>query len=269
MLSLDVDVTALLPRDDSAFGFDNVNAGGLSPTLMERYLTAAQKVSRLAVGSDLPAPGSRVVVVPADRTQEDHVAGLPFGTRGGTAVDHTFPADGEYEIQVRLQRNRNENVEGLTEAHDVEITLDGERLARFTMEPSRNYVMQAKRCVLRRRGNRQPPQRAYRGAGRSARGRRDLHQEELRADRGRPGSPTTPTSTWIRHPRQQPAVRTVSIVGPFDPTGVGETPSRERIFACRPDAGASDLEAEECATSIIAGLARRAYRRPVNRGRPR
>ena len=86
LLALEIDVTELLPRDDAAFGFDNVNAGGRSPTLMERYLTAAQKTSRLAVGSRTPGAGSRVVVLPADRTQEDHVDGLPFGTRGGTAV---------------------------------------------------------------------------------------------------------------------------------------------------------------------------------------
>ena len=143
LLALEIDVTALLPRDDAAFGFDNVNTGGLSPTLMERYLAAARTVAELAVGSRGPAPGSRVVVVPADRTQEDHVAGLPFGTRRGTVVDHAFPFDGEYEIQVRLQRNRNENVEGLTEPHDVELTLDGERLGLFTMEPSTNMVIQA------------------------------------------------------------------------------------------------------------------------------
>ena len=95
LLDLDVDVTAILPRDDVTLGFDNVNAGGLSPTLMERYLAASQKVSELAVGSRLPAPGSRVVIIPPDRTQERHVDGLPFGTRGGTIVDHTFPADGE------------------------------------------------------------------------------------------------------------------------------------------------------------------------------
>ena len=83
LLGLDVDVTALLPRDDASYGFDNVGAVNLSPTLLERYLSAARKVSRLAVGSPLPAPGSRVVVLPADLTQEDHFEGLPFGTRGG------------------------------------------------------------------------------------------------------------------------------------------------------------------------------------------
>ena len=262
LLALDVDVTALLPRDDSAFGFDNVNAGGLSPTLMERYLAAARKVSRLAVGSGLPAPGSRVVVVPADRTQEDHVAGLPFGTRGGTAVEHTFPADGEYEIQVRLQRNRNENVEGLTEPHDVEITLDGERLALFTMEPSRNYVLQANAAYYADEGiDNHLNVRLAAPAGPHVVGATFIKKNSALIETTR--QPYDAHFNMDRHPRQQPAVRSVSIAGPFDPTGVGETPSRARIFACRPPAGASDAEAEECAAAIVAGLARRAYRRPV------
>ena len=262
LLALDVDVTALLPRDDSAFGFDNVNAGGLSPTLVERYLAAARKVSRLAVGSGLPAPGSRVVVVPADRTQEDHVAGLPFGTRGGTAVEHTFPADGEYEIQVRLQRNRNENVEGLTEPHDVEITLDGERLALFTMEPSRNYVLQANAAYYADEGiDNHLNVRLAAPAGPHVVGAAFIKKNSALIETTR--QPYDAHFNMDRHPRQQPAVRSVSIAGPFDPTGVGETPSRARIFACRPPAGASDAEAEECAAAIVAGLARRAYRRPV------
>ncbi|MEE2790906.1 MAG: DUF1587 domain-containing protein, partial [Acidobacteriota bacterium] len=128
LLTLEIDVTELLPRDDVAFGFDNVSTGRLSPTLMERYLAAARTVSELAVSSRAPLTGSRVILLPVDRTQEDHVDGLPFGTRGGTVVTHTFPYDGEYEIQARLQRNRNENVEGLEEPHEVEIAFDGERL---------------------------------------------------------------------------------------------------------------------------------------------
>ena len=264
LLALDVDVAALLPRDDSAFGFDNVNAGGLSPTLMERYLAAAQKVSRLAVGSRLPAPGSRVVVIPADRTQEDHVAGLPFGTRGGTVVDHLFPADGEYEIQVRLQRNRNENVEGLTEPHDVEITLDGRRLALFTMEPSENFVLQANAAYYADEGiDNHLDARVTVTAGPHEVAATFIKKNSALLETTR--QPYDAHFNMDRHPRQQPAVRTVSIVGPFDPTGVGETPSRERIFSCRPPAGAgaSADDAEECATEIIASLARRAYRRPV------
>src|SRR5262245_22623765 len=138
LAALDVDVTELLPKDDASYGFDNVGAVELSPTLLERYLATAQKVTMLAVGSPVPAPGSRVVMLPVDLTQEDHRDGLPFGTRGGTAVPHTFPRDGQYDIQVRLMRNRNENVEGLTEPHEIEITLDGQRLQVFTVTPDRN-----------------------------------------------------------------------------------------------------------------------------------
>ena len=267
LLGLWVDVTALLPRDDVAFGFDNVNTGGLSPTLMERYLATAQKVSRLAVGSQLPAPGSRVVIVPPDRTQEDHFDGLPFGTRGGTAFTHDFPADGDYEIQVRLQRNRNENVEGLTEPHDVEMTLDGERLQVFTMEPSQNMVMQADAAYYGDEGiDNHLNVRLSVTSGPHVVGATFIKKNSALIETTR--QPYQAHFNMDRHPRQQPAVRSVSIVGPFDPTGVGETPSRARVFSCHPDLdtlsdGVADDDATDCATSIIASLARRAYRRPV------
>ena len=264
LLALDVDVTALLPRDDVSFGFDNVNAGGLSPTLMERYLSSAQKVSRLAVGSHLPAPGSRVVIVPADRTQEDHVNGLPFGTRGGTVVAHTFPADGEYEIQVRLQRNRNENVEGLTEPHDVEVTLDGARLQLFTMEPSENKVLQADATYYADEGiDNHLNVRLAVTAGPHLVGAAFIKKNSALIETTR--QPYHAHYNMDRHPRQQPAVRSVSVIGPFDPSGIGDTPSRDRIFSCRPptEQTADTTSAEECAVSIIATLARRAYRRPV------
>src|SRR5437870_4714622 len=106
LLALDVDVASLLPKDDATYGFDNVGAGRLSPTLLERYLNAAQKISRLAIGTPVRTPASNVLVLPADLTQENHVDGLPFGTRGGTVMNHIFPSDAEYEIQVRLMRNR-------------------------------------------------------------------------------------------------------------------------------------------------------------------
>ena len=255
LLALDVDVTALLPRDDASFGFDNVSAVGLSPLLMERYLSAAQKVSRLAVGQVGLGPGSHVVVLPVDLTQEDHFDGLPFGTRGGTAVSYNFPLDGDYQIQVRLSRNRNENVEGLNEPHDMEITLDGERLGLFTVTPNRNRFgdYYADEDVDKGLEVRIPVE-----AGPHTVGATFIKKNSALIETER--QPYRAAFNMDRHPRIQPAVRSVSITGPYDSRGAGETPSREQIFICHPTAAA---EERDCAQTIVSNLARRAYRRPV------
>src|SRR5262249_9261879 len=127
LLAVDVDVSALLPRDDASHGFDNITVGELSPTLLERYLAAAKKISRLAVGTPRKAPEGDTVLLPPDLTQDEHFDELPFGTRGGTLVHYTFPRDGLYEIQLRLTRDRNENVEGLTES--AFLGIDADKLA--------------------------------------------------------------------------------------------------------------------------------------------
>jgi mono/diheme cytochrome c family protein len=255
LLALDVDVTELLPKDDASYGFDNVSAVGLSPTLIERYLMAAQKVTRLAVGSPVPAPGSRVVMLPVDLTQEDHVHGLPFGTRGGTAVTHVFPRDGVYELQVRLMRNRNENVEGLTEPHQMEITLDGERVQLFTIAPKRNRMdsYYADEDVDKHLQVLAPVT-----AGPHVVGATFLRKNGALIETER--QPYDAHFNMNRHPRLQPAVYTLSITGPFEDRGISSTPSRDRIFTCRPTAAADEAT---CARTIITSLARRAYRRPV------
>ena len=255
LLVLDVDVTELLPKDDASYGFDNVSAVGLSPTLVERYLMAAQKVTRLAVGSPLPAPGSRVVMLPVDLTQEDHVHGLPFGTRGGTVVTHVFPRDGVYELQVRLMRNRNENVEGLNEPHQMEITLDGERVQLFTIAPKRNRSdsYYADEDVDKHLQILAPVT-----AGPHVVGATFLRKNGALIETER--QPYDAHFNMNRHPRLQPAVYTLSITGPFEDRGIGSTPSRDRIFTCRPTAAADEAA---CARTIVTSLARRAYRRPV------
>src|SRR6187455_309752 len=105
LLALDIDAASLLPADDSGHGFDNVTVGDLPPTLLDRYISAAQKISRLAIGSTESSLQSDIIRLPADLTQEDHLAGLPLGTRGGVSVSHTFVRDGEYEIQIWLARD--------------------------------------------------------------------------------------------------------------------------------------------------------------------
>ena len=103
-----------------------MTVGDLSPTLLDRYITAAQKISRIAVGSPGRSPGGDTIRIRPDITQEEHVEGLPLGTRGGALIPYTFPQDGEYEIQLRLARDRNEHVEGLREPHELEVLLDRE-----------------------------------------------------------------------------------------------------------------------------------------------
>ena len=258
LLALDVDAAALLPRDDASYGFDNVGVVELSPTLMERYLAAAQKISRLAVGSSAIVPGSRVVTLRPDLTQEVHLEGLPFGTRGGATVDHTFPLDGEYEIEVRLARNRNENVEGLRDPHVVEMLLDGERLKLFTVVPDRNRLggYYADEGV-----DRHLNLRLHVTAGPHAVGAAFLRKNAALIESER--QPYQAQFNQDRHPRQQPAVHSISISGPFNPSGAGDTPSRDRIFTCRPSAAADEAD---CAARILSTLARRAYRRPVSYG---
>ena len=257
LLMLDVDVASMLPKDDTSFGFDNVEVGGLSPTLLERYLAAAQKISRIAVGAPVPAPAANVVVLPADLTQEEHVDGLPFGSRGGTVVNYTFPVDAEYEIQVRLMRNRNENVEGLSEPHDMEMTLDGARTAVFTVKPNRSTIgggaYYSDQDVDRDLKIRIPVK-----AGPHVVGADFILKTEALIETER--QPTVAHFNMDRHPRVQPAVYSISITGPFEATGVGDTPSRHRIFVCRPTKPSDE---ERCASNILATLARRAYRRPV------
>src|SRR5205823_2226918 len=128
LLALDISAESLLPADETNHGFDNGTVGELSPLLLDRTITAAQKISRLAVGSAQRTPGGDTIRIRADITQEDHVEGLPIGTRGGALLRYTFPQDGEYELQIRLARDRNEHVEGLYEPHELEVLLDRQRV---------------------------------------------------------------------------------------------------------------------------------------------
>ena len=136
LLALDIDAASFLPADESGHGFDNVIVGDLSPTLLDRYISAAQKISRLAVGSTQSSLQSDIINLPADLTQENHLPGLPMGTRGGILTSYTFPQDGEYDIQALLARNLEGNVSGLREArpHQLLVLLDREPVKTFTIQ---------------------------------------------------------------------------------------------------------------------------------------
>jgi hypothetical protein len=251
LLAIDADVTALLPGDEASHGFDNVTVGDLSPTLLERYLAAARKISRLAVGTPLRSPGGDTVQLPPDLTQEEHFDGLPFGTRGGTVVRYTFPLDADYEVQVRLQRDRNEHVEGLTASHDVDLLLDGRPLQRFTVKRPPG---DADHSGVDRHLNARIPVRA--GPHTIAVAFPKQASALLESER----QPYQAHFNMDRHPRIQPALYTITVNGPYDARGAGDTPSRQRLFVCRPTAKNDE---EGCAKRILQTLARRAYRRPV------
>src|SRR6185295_675668 len=144
LLALDVDAMSFLPADEANHGFDSAPLGDLSPTLLERYITAAQKISRLAVGQVPKAPNSDTFRVPPDQTQEGHVAGLPLGTRGGLRIPFTFPQEGEYDVQAWLMRDRNEQVEGLREKHELQFLIDREHKASLTVKPAVNNEAEVK-----------------------------------------------------------------------------------------------------------------------------
>ncbi len=257
LLALDIDVSSMLPKDDASHGFDNIGSGSFSATLLERYISAAQKISRLAVGTPLKSPASIVTVVRADVTQEKHVEGLPFGTRGGTLVHYTFPRDGEYEVRVLLQRNRDEYVEGLFDTHQMEVAIDGERLKLFTVEGEPPPNPNEYKNVLV-----QPDEHLrYRFTAKA--GPHDIAVTFLTLTNAlfeTEREPYQAAFNMDRHNRPQPAVSSVSIAGPFKDSGITETPSRKKIFTCHPDKPADE---EACAKTILSTIARRAYRRPV------
>jgi hypothetical protein len=261
LLAIEVDVASMLPKDDASFGFDNVSVGGISPTLLERYLAAAQKISRLAIGSVVRSPGAAVVVLPVDLTQESHLEGLPLGTRGGALLRHNFPRDGEYEIKLRLTRDRNENIEGLYEPHQLEVSLDGDQVQLFTVTPQRRAEgpQQGQIVSFQDRADDNLSLRIPVKGGPHELGIGFVKRPSVLLETER--QPYQARFNMDRHPRSQPALYSVSIAGPFNPGDVDDTPSRKRIFTCRP---ARASEEEACARTIISTLMRRAYRRPVN-----
>ncbi len=252
LLSLDIDATSLLPHDESGHGFDNVNVGDLSPTLLDRYISAARTISRLAIGGSQKAPRSDIIRVKPDVTQERHVPGLPIGTRGGFSIPYTFAQDGEYDIRIWLSRNRNEEVEGLKEAHDVYLLLDRKRVETFTAAPPTDRFdtsLVDSHLKVRLAVTAGPHDLAVTFA---------KTQSSLLETMRRP---TQSRFNMHRHPRTAPAVYQVSIMGPYAAQGAGDTPSRSRLFVCRPT---EPNEEEKCAKKILSTLARRAYRRPVS-----
>ena len=252
LLALQVSVDDLLPSDEASHGFDNITVSDLPPLLLERYVSAAEKISRLAVGRVGRLPDAVTIRLPPDLTQERHIPGLPLGTRGGALVPHTFPVDGEYEISVRLARDRNEDIEGLSRQHQLELLVDRERLALLEVKPP-------PRGDDHRNADRHLRARFNLKAGPREIGATFLKDSSFLVETQR--KPYQARFNFYRHRRVQPAIFSVTITGPYASSGPGETPSRERIFVCRP---ASPGEEDACAEEIVRNLATQAYRRPVS-----
>jgi mono/diheme cytochrome c family protein len=261
LFALNVDISALLPPDEEAYGFDNnATVLNISTSLMERYLSAAWKISSLAVASPKITPSLETFRVRGDLSQHDHVPGLPMGTRGGITIHHYFPVDGEYVISPRLYRETVNIVRGLELEHDLEVTLDGQRivLARFggPKDEQANYLQPSlagdemeKRFQKRLKITAGPHTLGVAFLKKSSATTVELLQpfERERLD------PITPVGI--------PELDKVTIEGPFNATRSESAPSRLKVFTCKPG---SEREEAACARTILSSLARRAYRGPVS-----
>jgi len=234
LLAVDVDVSAMLPPDDSAAGFDNnADVLGVSPALIEGYANAAAKVSRLALGDPSIGLDRTTYRVPGDLAQDVHIDGLPLGTRGGIVVHHTFPLDAEYDVEVGAgggpalgaARGAGPRGGGPPPQDDRYVTLDGERLTLSPRGPTRIKVSAGPHVI---------------GASTIVR------THVLGAD------------SVFNAPVRTPGVSQVTIAGPFNASGPGDTPSRRKVLVCSPQP-----DEIRCARTILNTLASRAYRRPV------
>jgi hypothetical protein len=251
LLALEVDATKFLPVDDSTRGFDNqVAALTISPALMEAYLSAAGKISRLAVGN-FNAPTQWVWDVPADTAQNHHIEGLPFGTRGGILIRHQFPVDGQYTFKVKGVTGYFQAVLGGVSGEQLIVTVDGEKVAQFDWDKEI-----AGTTGLGKSTPKIPVSAGLHTVGVTFLATNDLPATEL----NRPFQRTMNTPGSIPGFIFYPHVGQVQIEGPYDVTGAGDTVSRRAILSCRPK---TVREEPGCARSIVSTLARRAFRRPI------
>jgi hypothetical protein len=260
LLDLRIDAASLLPPDDSAFGFDNIaETLGASPALVEQYLSAAGKIASLAVGDPDTGPAAEVVRIRQDESQNLPIDGMPVGTEGGTVIHTTLPLDGEYQLNVKYMISNLGAMKGLEMEHQVEIAVDGKRVLLASIGGYKDFtalmrnITEAQQDVERRSST-----RLALTAGPHIITAGFVYQG---AEQG-----STRLEPYLRSSQDNldatghPHIETVTITGPFHPTGVSDTPSRRRIFVCRPKPGASDAEQVACARTILQQLARRAYR---------
>ena len=250
LFGIEIDVADLLPADDTGYGFDNIgDVLQVSPLLMERYLAVAEKISRLAIGDTSLPPSYQTYSIPHGLNQHDRMSeAMPIGSRGGTAVRHLFPVDGEYEIAVGLQTGRYDVFMGLERERKLDLRLDGERLARFVIpaDPHAGELVH---------GAGEDPDAHLKVRVPVKAGTRTLVATFLKD--------TVMPEGILANQREAAffeGVGSITVAGPFTIQGSGASPSRARIFLCHPPSRADE---EPCAERIISHLARLAYRRPI------
>jgi mono/diheme cytochrome c family protein len=273
LLGLEVDARTLLPADDAdRQGFDNI-AGVLSvsPALIERYMAAARKISRLAVGDPALVPVFETYKTPKMLAQDERMdEDLPFGSRGGVAVRHWFPVDAEYVIKVRLRRQLYDYILGMGEPHQLEVRLDGKRLQRFSIGGEATGRPAPATFVGNMLGSQEWEKYMHEAdSGLELRvtapaGRHIVGVSFIDAPIELEGVLQPPQTGFDRGTNEQydgnPAIDSVAIGGPYKASGPGASISRRRLFVCEPASKASE---DGCARKILSTLARRAYRRPV------
>ena len=264
LLALDIDVSSLLPPDDESYGFDNIaDVLGVSPALLEQYVDASRKIGRLATGDMSVGPAIETYRTRPDLSQDQQVEGLPLGTRGGLVVSHNFPLDGDYTIKVVLARNSVEVTRGLEEPHQAEILIDGNKMFQATVGGKEDTELATKSPV----SSREKLEARLQVRVRIKAGPRLVGATFVKKDNAEADYILQPFLRTTLDPVNEvglPHIESLIVAGPYNPTGPGDTPSRRRIFVCRPPASpTNDSEELPCATKILSTLAQRAYRRPV------
>jgi hypothetical protein len=265
LLAIDIDGREHLPADDSGYGFDNIgDVLSISPSLLERYMIAAAKISQLAVGDPGIRPAVQTYSVRPTLIQHGRMSEeQPFGTRGGMSARHYFPVDGEYRVKIRLQRTHAAQIRGLAEPNDIELRLDRRRVAEFTV--GGDGVINPWGAVMAASAYEQTADDGLELALAVTAGTHVIgvaFPEKRGVPEGLLEPRLSSASYEFAGDRDAPmALGSIEISGPFDAARPADTPSRARIFSCEP-VGTTDGDLA-CATEILTALTRRAFRRPV------
>jgi len=231
LLSLDIDVATMLPRDNSSEGFDNIAASlGFSPALVQAYTSAAMKISRWAIGDMTATESSTIYSPPPNLAQDEHIDGLPLGTRGGMVVTHNFPLDAEYDIDIGGRLFSFRRGFGTQLNSELDVTIDGQ-----PVKVERNRI---ERIPL-------------------TAGPHTITAAII--DKKQPAGVNDIYDNYVKEGN----ISRIEIIGPFNATGPGNTPSREKVFSCYP---ATNDEERACAETIVEEIATRAFRGPVSSG---